>query len=96
MAQETVMDVSHVAILSLLEVTDMQNITVALDEQTLTYGQGYARQRKMTLNQLLRDLLVKTVHPTTPQWWQETMALMEQSAGDSQGQTWTREELHRG
>jgi hypothetical protein len=29
-------------------------------------------------------------------WWQETRALLEQAHGNSHGQKWTREDLHRG
>jgi L-rhamnose mutarotase len=39
---------------------------------------------------------VATFNPSSKQWWDETLKLMEQAHGNSHGKKWTREELYRG
>jgi hypothetical protein len=74
----------------------MKNITLAIDEETLTLGREYAQKNNISFNKLVRNLITETVKPPSKNWLNETIKLMNQSNGSSKGKKWTREELHRG
>ena len=72
----------------------MKNITLALDEDTLEAGRAYARRHQITLNALVRSLLVKTVVADRQAAVREMFRLMDAHPGHSKRQRWTREELY--
>ena len=72
----------------------MKNITLSLDEKLIEAGRKYARSHNMSLNSLIRKLLVQTVLPSSEDWLEELFRLMDQAKGNSRGQKWTREELY--
>jgi hypothetical protein len=74
----------------------MKNITLAIDEDILTLGREYAQKNNISFNKLVRNLIAETVKPSSKNWLNETIKLMNQSNGSSKGEKWTREELHRG
>jgi hypothetical protein len=72
----------------------MKNITLALDEQTLASGRAYAQRHGTTLNNLVRDLLRRATVEDRNRTVAEMFRLMDAHAGDSRGETWTREDLY--
>ena len=72
----------------------VKNITLALDEATLHAGRAYAQRHQITLNTLVRELLVKTVVADRQAAVREMFRLMDAHPGNSQGQRWAREELY--
>jgi hypothetical protein len=72
----------------------MKNITLALDEQILDAGRAYAQRHQTTLNALVRELLVKTVLADRQAAAREMFRLMDAHPGNSEGRSWTREELY--
>jgi len=73
----------------------MKNITLAIDEKTLSLGREYAQKHKVSFNALVRRLIEQTVKTSSTQWLDDTYALMDKADASSWGFTWTREELHR-
>jgi hypothetical protein len=74
----------------------MTDITLTIDEQTLSLGMEYAEAHNIPFNVLVMKSIEQTVKSTSNQWWEETLKLMDKAHGNSNGQKWTREELHRG
>ncbi|WP_010258249.1 hypothetical protein [Treponema primitia] len=72
----------------------MKNITLAIDEETLEQGREYAKRRNMSFNALVRDILKKTVKPASGGMFEETFRIADEAHGNSEGRTWTREEIH--
>ncbi len=74
----------------------MKNVTLAIDEQTLAAGRDYARAHHTSLNNMIRQLLKRTVIGETQSTWaDEYLALAAKAGGNSRGKTWKREDLHR-
>lgn len=74
----------------------MKNVTIALDEKILKAGRDYAMEHHTSLNNLLRQLLERTVmRESNESGWSEFFALADKAQGDSRGKRWTREELYR-
>lgn len=72
----------------------MKNITLALDEETIAAGRAYAERHHTTLNNLVRELLAKTVHQDRAATAAEMFRLMDGSPVRTAGKRWTREDLH--
>lgn len=72
----------------------MKNVTVSFDDRLLEAGSEYAKAHNTSLNGLLRQLLARTVQPTSGAWLDEFFALADKAGGNSNGQKWTREELY--
>ena len=72
----------------------MKNITLALDEDTLEAGRAYAQRHQITLNALVRELLVKTVVADRQATLREMFRLMDAHPGRSKGRRWTRQDLY--
>jgi len=72
----------------------MKNITLALDEEILDAGRDYAQRHQTTLNALIRELLMKTVLTDREAAVREMFRLMDKHPGNSQGRSWTREDLY--
>jgi hypothetical protein len=73
----------------------MPNVTLSIDEQTLSLGREYAQYRNVSFNNLIRTLLEQTVKPSSSFWLDEVFDLADKKKGSSCGRKWTREELHR-
>jgi hypothetical protein len=72
----------------------MRNITLAIDEETLKQGREYAKRRNMSFNALVRDVLKRTVQPTSTNWLEETFRIADEAHGNSEGWKWNREEIY--
>lgn len=72
----------------------MKNVTLAIDDEVLAEGRKYAEQHGTTLNDLMRDLLARTVMPDRAAMLKEMLRLMDENPGDSGGWKWNREELY--
>jgi hypothetical protein len=78
-----------------MEVSIMANVTLSIDDELLKAGKEYSRKNLgCSLNELIRELLKKTVSPESTGWVEEVFKLADESGGNSGGKTWTREELH--
>ena len=72
----------------------MPNVTLAIDETLLDEGRTYAHNNGMSLNALIRNLLLKTVSPSSNKL-EEMFELADTLEIDSRGQTWQRGDLYR-
>lgn len=72
----------------------MKNITLAIDEATLAATRAYAQRHHTSVNQLVRDLLRRTVVNSQAEGVKELLRYFRENAGDSGGWKWNREELH--
>lgn len=71
------------------------SVTLALDDDLLVTARKYAARHGATLNGLIRQMLEKTVRPSSAAWVDELDKLCDELAGDSKGARWTRGELHQ-
>jgi hypothetical protein len=74
----------------------MTDITLTIDEQTLSLGMEYAKEHNIPFNKFVIKSIEYAVKSESTQWWKETLKLMDQAHGNSHGKKWTREELYRG
>jgi len=74
----------------------MPNITISIEGKLLTAGREYAKNHHISLNALIRKLLMNTVVKKNSAWLEECFELMDKAAGNSEGQRWTRQELYDG
>jgi hypothetical protein len=72
----------------------MPNVTISLDEEMLKSSRKYAERQNISLNQLIRQLLARTVMKESSEWIEDCFKLMDETAIDSQGMTWDRDELY--
>jgi hypothetical protein len=71
------------------------NVTLAIDEKLLARAREIASQRRTTLNQLVRDYLVRLTSPENmPTVAQELERLWAEHEGHSGGRPWRREDLY--
>lgn len=73
----------------------MKNITLSIDEDTLKLGREYARQHKISFNNLVRKLIEQTVKSSSKEWLDNTFSLIDKNPVSSSGEKWKREELYR-
>lgn len=73
----------------------MKNITLSIDDELLQAGRDYARAHDISFNVLVRKLVEQTVMPKQREWLEDCFALMDRTYANSQGSTWTRDELYR-
>ena len=74
----------------------MKNVTIAIDEETLAASREYARAHHTSLNNMIRDLLERTVvTEARATWADEFLELAVKAGGDSHGKKWKREDLYR-
>jgi replicative DNA helicase len=71
------------------------NVTLSIDEEILERARKLASQRGTSVNQMIRDYLESLTSETSRE---DVIAELRQSwatsAGNSEGQRWTREEIH--
>lgn len=72
----------------------MKNITISLDDKLLEAGRRYAQEHNTSLNALIRQLLGRTVLPSSDNWIEECLSLMDRANANSKGRRWKREELY--
>lgn len=72
----------------------MKNITISIDDAVLEAGRKYAQSHHITLNSLIRKLLVQTVLPASQNWLDDCFQLMDRANTNSNGKKWRREELY--
>ena len=71
------------------------NVTLSIDDETLTRARELATRRGTSLNQMIRDYLEEVASDmSTEEILQELEFLWETGSGKSEGRRWTREELH--
>jgi hypothetical protein len=56
----------------------------------------YAEKQQTSLNAIIRTMLEQTVRPQSEAWLEEAFKLMDRANGNSNGQSWTREDLYHG
>jgi hypothetical protein len=72
----------------------MSILTLALDEQTLEAGRSYAERHQITLEALVRELLVRVAKSGREATVTEMFRLMDAHPGNSGGSRCGREELY--
>ena len=73
----------------------MTNVTIAIDERTLTASRHYASKHHTSLNNLIRQLLERTaVRAPSANWADEFFMLADDANGNSLGKRWKREDLY--
>jgi hypothetical protein len=72
----------------------MRNVTMAMDEQTLALGRQYAQKRNLSFDIFVAQLIKREVKPVSKDWPEHLFSLMDKSTGSSNGQKWTRDEIH--
>ena len=73
----------------------MKNVTISIDEALLENARKYAKGHHTTLNNLIRTMLERTVSKGEEgEEMRRFIELTELKAGNSQGQSWTRDELY--
>jgi hypothetical protein len=72
----------------------MPNITLSIDEKTLSASREYAKQHNLSLNSLIRQMLQQRVSQKGGQWLEECFSTMDSAEGDSTGVTWTRDDAY--
>jgi hypothetical protein len=73
----------------------MKKLTLAIDEETLEASREYARKRRLTVNALIRQLLIKTVRRGSRAKLKGLFELMDAHAGRaSKGYKFRREDAY--
>jgi len=72
----------------------VKNVTFSLDEQLLARSRAYASAHQTTLNQLVRDLLERTVRADPTSELKAFFEWADESKLCSDGRPLTREEAH--
>jgi hypothetical protein len=71
------------------------NVTLSIDDETLSRARDLAARRGTSLNQMIRDYLEEVASDlSSEEILRELHEQWEKSSGDSGGKRWTREELH--
>ena len=70
------------------------NVTLSIDDQTLSRARSLAQRRGTSLNQIIRDYLESLTASDPAQVVAELERLWREEEGDSGGWTWNREEVH--
>ena len=73
----------------------MKNITLSIDEDLLQKGREYASKHNVSYNVMVRRLVEQTVKTPIDKWLDDTFLLMDTLNVSSEGESWTREDLHR-
>ena len=70
------------------------NVTLSIDDQTLTRARLLAQRRGTSLNQMIRDYLETLTASDPAQAVAELERLWCEEEGDSGGRTWSREDAY--
>lgn len=69
-------------------------VTVTLDPRQARAASDYAVRHHTTVEDLVRQALDRELAADADAWCDELFALMDAAGGNSQGATWTRDELY--
>ncbi len=72
----------------------MRNVTMVMDEQTLTLGRQCAQKRNLSFDIFVAQLIQREVKTASNDWAEHLFSLIDKSTGSSDGQKWTRDEIH--
>lgn len=72
----------------------VKNITLSIDEEILAKARAYASRQNISLNQLVRDLLERTVSRDGKAAAEEMLRVTAAIRGDSKGWKWNRDEIY--
>lgn len=73
----------------------VKNVTISLDEELIRQTREFAQKQGTTLNQLIRDLLTRTVEQDRKQKIVSFLQWTEKENIAPEGGTWlSREEIH--
>lgn len=73
----------------------MKNVTLSLPDDLLQLGREYAKTHHTSLNELIREVLKKTVaKPAGKDWLEECFKMMDKAKASSRGKKWKREDLY--
>ncbi len=65
------------------------------NEKLLKTGREYASRHNISFNVMVRRLIEQTVNPSRDKLLDDSFLLMDTLAVSSEGESWTREDLHR-
>jgi ribonuclease D len=72
----------------------MPNLTLSFNEDLLKKSRKYAKEKGISLNSLIRELLTKTIQNNSTEWLDDCFKIMDKSAANSYGEYWKREDLY--
>jgi Family of unknown function (DUF6364) len=73
----------------------MKNVTLSLEDKDLEEARRYARERGMSLNALIRQLLKRTAGISSGNWMDDTFKLMDRARPKRlKARSWKREDLY--
>lgn len=72
----------------------MANVTISINDELLTKAREYAKLHNTSLNNLIRQILVKTINYKSKKWLVESFQLMDKAGLNTKGVKWKREDLY--
>jgi len=72
----------------------MPNVTISFDEKLLKKARDYAKKHRLSLNALLKNLLLQELNSENQDWLEELFKRMDQAHANSEGKKWEREKLY--
>ena len=72
----------------------MKNTTISLDEKTLEDARKYAEQMGYSFNAWVSKIIREATKRPAEACMRELMATADRIAGDSQGRSWSRDDLY--
>ncbi|MBI1869608.1 MAG: hypothetical protein HYS07_00270 [Chlamydiae bacterium] len=73
----------------------MRNVTLSIQDELLKAGREYAQRHHISLNDLIRQLLTRTVtRPSRTGWLEEAFKLADKANIGSRGIKWRREDAY--
>ncbi len=72
----------------------MPNVTISINDKLLKQARGYAKDHNSSLNNLIRNMLGKTVNHGSGNNFDECFKIMDKLKINSKGKKWKREELY--
>jgi inactivated superfamily I helicase len=73
----------------------MKNVTLSLEDKDLEEARRYARERGMSLNALIRQLIQRTARISSGNWLDDTFKLMDRARPkELKVKPWKREDLY--
>lgn len=71
------------------------NVTLSIEEEVVRRAREVARRQHKSLNQMIREYLASvTAAESSRRTVDDLFALMDAGGGDSEGRTWSRDEVH--
>lgn len=75
---------------------DVQQLTIDIEENVLLAYEEYARQRGLSLNEVIQRVLAEGISPARTDWLEECFRLMDEAGVGSGGRRWRRADLYDG